>query len=88
MSNKWTGKQKHGKAPFLANNPAPGLQSAALSPIEPLWDVVEWICIVDVQPKNLHQLFDAIVSMRSKISQECFRHLAESVPRRINVQGV
>ncbi len=48
-------------------------QSPDLNPIEHLWDVVEWeICIMDVQPTNLQQLHDAIMSIWTKISEECF----------------
>ncbi len=56
-------------------------QSPDLSPIEHLWDVVEReIRIMDVQPTNLQQLRDAIMSICSKMSDECFQHLVESVP--------
>ncbi len=49
-----------------------------------LWDVVEReIRIMDVQPTNLQQLRDAIMSIWTKISEECFQHLVESMPRRI-----
>ncbi len=41
------------------------------------------IHIMDVQPTNLQQLCDAIVSIWTKISEECFQHLVESMPRRI-----
>ncbi len=59
-------------------------QSPDLNPIEHLWDVVEReIHITDVQPTNLEQLRDAIVSIWTKISEECFQHLVESVPQRI-----
>ncbi len=59
-------------------------QSPDLNPIEHLWDVVEReICIMDVQPTNLQQLRDAFMSIWTKISEECFQHLVESVPRRI-----
>ncbi len=52
-------------------------QSPDLNPIEHLWDVVEReIHILDVQPTNLQQLRDAIMSI-------CFQHLVESMPRRI-----
>ncbi len=60
-------------------------QSPDLNPIEHLWDVVEWeIHIMDVQPTNLQQLCDAIMSIWTKIfSEEYFQHLVESMPRRI-----
>ncbi len=49
-----------------------------------LWDVVEReIHIMDVQPTNLQQLCDAIISICTKISEECFQNLVESMPRRI-----
>ncbi len=47
-------------------------QSPDLNPIEHLWDVVEReIHIMDVQPTNLQQLRDAIMSIWTKISEEC-----------------
>ncbi len=53
-----------------------------LNPIQHLWDVVEReICIIDVQLTNLQQLRDAIMSIWTKISEECFQHLVESMPR-------
>ncbi len=56
-------------------------QSPDLNSIEHLWDVVEQdIHIMDVQPTNLQQLRDAIWT---KISEECFQHIVESMPRRI-----
>ncbi len=59
-------------------------QSPDLNPIEHLWDVVKWeIRIMNVQPTNLQQLGDTIMSIRTKISEECFQHLVESTPRRI-----
>lgn len=59
-------------------------QSPDLNPIEHLRDVVEReIRIMDVQPTNLRQLCDAIMSIWTKISEECFQHLVESMPRRI-----
>lgn len=59
-------------------------QSPDLNPIEHLWGVVEReIRIIDVQPTNLQQLHDAIMSIWTKISEECFQHLVESMPRRI-----
>ncbi len=59
-------------------------QSPDLNSIEHLWVVVEReICIMDVQPTNLQQLRDAIMSIWTKISEQCFQHLIESMPRRI-----
>uniref|UniRef100_A0A3B4Z7B4 Transposase Tc1-like domain-containing protein n=1 Tax=Stegastes partitus TaxID=144197 RepID=A0A3B4Z7B4_9TELE len=59
-------------------------QSPDLNPIEHLWDVVEReIRIMDVQPTNLQQLRVAIMSIWSKISEECFQYLVESMPQRI-----
>ncbi len=53
-------------------------QSLDLNPIEHLWDVVErQIRFMDVQPTNLQQLCDAIISIWTKISEECFQHLVE-----------
>ncbi len=47
---------------------------------------------MDVQPTNLQQLRDAIMSIWTKISEECFQHLFESMPRIIkavlNEKGV
>ncbi len=37
---------------------------------------------MDVQLTNLQQLRDAIMSTWTKISEECFQHLVESMPRR------
>ncbi len=36
---------------------------------------------MDVQPTNLQPLCDAIMSIWTKISEECFQHLVESVPQ-------
>ncbi len=59
-------------------------QSPDLNPIEHIWDVVEReIHIMDVQPTNLQQLRDAIMSIWTKISEECLQHLVEYMPRRI-----
>ncbi len=56
-------------------------QSPDLNPIEHLWGVVEReIRIMDVQPTNLQQLRDAIMSIWTKISEECFQNLVESMP--------
>ncbi len=58
-------------------------QSSDLNPIEHLLDVVEWeIHIMDVQPRN-QQLYDAIMSIWTNISEECFQNLVESMPQRI-----
>ncbi len=58
-----------------------GLQSPDLNPIKHLWDVVEQeIHIMDVQLTNLQQLRDAIMSIWTRISEECFQHLVESMP--------
>ncbi len=38
---------------------------------------------MDVQTTNLQQLRDAIMLILTKISEECFQHLVESMPRRI-----
>ncbi len=37
---------------------------------------------MDLQTINLQQLCDAIVSIWTKISEQCFQHLVESMPRR------
>ncbi len=59
-------------------------QSPDLNPIEHLWDVVEReIHIMDVQTTNLQRLCDAIMTIWTNISEECFQHLVESMPRRI-----
>ncbi len=59
-------------------------QSPDLNQIEHLWDVVERkIRIMDVQLTNIQQLCDAIVSIWTRISEECFQHLVESMPWRI-----
>ncbi len=57
-------------------------QSPDLNPIEHLWHVVEReFRIMDVQPTNLQQLRESIMSIWTKISEECFQHLVESMPR-------
>ncbi len=38
---------------------------------------------MDVQTTNLQQLCDAIMTIWTKISEERFQHLVESIPRRI-----
>ncbi len=47
------------------------------------WHTFVPIRVMDVQPTNLQQLRDAIMSIWTKISEECFQHLVESIPRRI-----
>ncbi len=39
--------------------------------------------MMDVQPTNLQQLRDDIMSIWTKISEECFKHLVEFMPQRI-----
>ncbi len=59
-------------------------QSPDLNTIERRWYVMKReIRIMDVQPTNLQKLRDAIMSIWTKISEECFQHLVESMPRRI-----
>ncbi len=38
---------------------------------------------MDVQPTNLQQLCDAIMSIWTKISEEYFQHLVESMPQKL-----
>ncbi len=38
---------------------------------------------MDVQTTNLQQLCDAFMTILTKVSEECFKHLVESMPRRI-----
>ncbi len=38
---------------------------------------------MDMHPTNLQQLRDAIMLIWTKVSEECFQHLAKSMPRRI-----
>ncbi len=59
-------------------------QSPDLNPIEHLCDVVEReIHIMDVQSTNLQQLRDAIMSIWTNISEECFQYIVESMIWRI-----
>ncbi len=59
-------------------------QSPDLNTIEHLWDVEEReIHINFMQPTNLQELCDAIRSIWTKISEECFQHLVESMRQRI-----
>ena len=71
---------------FEHDNEFTVLQSPDLNPIEHLWDMVEREIPCPshhVQPTNLQQLHHAIMSFWTKISEECFQHLVESIPRRI-----
>jgi len=55
-------------------------QSPDLNPIKHIWDVVEReFCAMDVHPTNLYQLQDALLSIWTNISKECFQHLVESM---------
>ncbi len=55
-------------------------QSPDLDPIKHIWDVVEWEShIMDVQPTNLQQQHGATMSIWTKISEECFQCLFESM---------
>ncbi len=49
----------------------------------PLSVVEREIHIMDVHPTNLQQLCDVIMSIWTKISEECLQHLVESMPWRI-----
>ncbi len=63
-------------------------QSPDLNPIEHLWDVVEReIHVMDVQPTNLQQLRDAIMSIWTKIFEKSVQQLVESMPWRIKAKG-
>lgn len=54
-------------------------------PIKPIWDVVEQqVLIMDVQPKTLQQLCDAIMSIWARICEGCFQNFVKSMPRRIS----
>lgn len=53
-----------------------------LSAIEHLW-VDYQICIMDVQPANLQQLCDVMMTIWTKMSETCLLYLVESIPRRI-----
>ncbi len=43
---------------------------------------------MDVQPTNLQQLCDVIISIWTKISEECFQHLVEYMPPIIKKKGI
>ncbi|KAM8844829.1 rho GTPase-activating protein 23 isoform 3-T3 [Spinachia spinachia] len=59
-------------------------QSPDLLLTKHLWDVEEReIRCMDVQPTNLQQLRDAVMSIWTKLSEEGFQYLVESMPRRI-----
>ncbi len=64
-------------------------QSPDLNPIEHLWDVVEWeICIMDVQPTNLQQLREAIMSISTKIYQTLLNLCHEELTQFWRQKGV
>ncbi len=52
-------------------------QSPDFNPIEHIWDVVER------EIRIMEKLRDDIMSIWTKISEECFQHLVEYMPRRI-----
>jgi len=59
-------------------------QSPDFNPIEHLWDVVEQeLHALDVHPTNLHQMQNVFLPIWANISKECFQHLVESMPCRI-----
>lgn len=41
------------------------------------------ICVIDAQLTNVQQLCDTLESIWTKMSDDCFQDLDESVPRRI-----
>lgn len=51
-------------------------QSSDLSPIAPLWDVLEW----EIHIMNVQQQCYAVMSIWLKIDEECLKHLLESMP--------
>lgn len=56
-------------------------QSAEPSPKGQHWDSIKWdLNITDVQLKNKQQLCDTIVSIWTKVSDEFFHNLVESMP--------
>lgn len=60
-----------------------GLHNHHINTIEHLWEVPpQKICIMDEKPANLQQLREAIMSIWTKVSEECFEHLLDSVPWR------
>ena len=60
------------------------VHSPDLNPIEHLWDEMERaIRSRDPLPANLTQLWEALESTSTNIPVESFRHLVESIPRRI-----
>lgn len=59
-------------------------QSPHLNPIEHPWDVGERAKGEKrKKEKRLHELHDSFMPVRTKISEECFQNLAESMPQRI-----
>lgn len=57
-------------------------QSPDLYPGEHLWDVLE-LEISSMKVKYLQRLHDAIMSTRTRITEECFQHPVQSMPQRI-----
>lgn len=52
-----------------------------LKTIEHIWNVLEKEAgIVDVQPTNLQQLFDVLMSKETTVSGKWFQNLSESLP--------
>lgn len=59
-------------------------QSPHLNPIEHPWDVGERAKGEKrKKEKRLHELHNSFMPVRTKISEECFQNLAESMPQRI-----
>lgn len=52
----------------------------ALGPLVPIEYRCNATAYLDVQPTNLQQLRDAIMSIWIKHSEDCFQYLAESIP--------
>lgn len=61
-------------------------KSPQLNPIEHLWHVVERDTrTIDVQPTNLRQYWHAIMSIWTKISEECSLHLMYLIPNEVDL---
>ncbi|KAG5841041.1 hypothetical protein ANANG_G00195380 [Anguilla anguilla] len=58
--------------------------SPDLSPIEHLWDVLEkQVRSMEAPPHNLQDLKDLLLTSWCQISEDTFRGLVESMPRRV-----